>query len=89
MIWSEPQWGVKQFIVVAMFVILLLTRIFRKNEFVSRYKDLSSVIVFITVEIVLGIEFYQKKIYIGMAVLVLAAIAIAKFYYDKYRRDQE
>lgn len=87
--WIKPEWGIKHIIVAVLLIVLILTRIFNKNEFVKNYKDLISLLVFVTLAVILGIEFYQKKYYIGLVVLGLATLAIAKVYYDRYKSDKE
>jgi len=73
----------KHYILIGLLVVVLLMRIFNKKSFILKYKDFFNAFIFIILGVIVGIEFWKNKIYIGIVVLVLAALAIVKVYYDK------
>jgi hypothetical protein len=81
------EYGLKHYVVICLLLLLLVTRIFRKKQWVIKYKDNISIFIFIVLAIIVGIEFWTTKIYIGLVALVLGSIAIGKYFYDKKKRD--
>lgn len=79
--------GLKHYVVICLLILLLITRIFSKKQWILKYKDYVSIFIFVVLAIVVGIEFWTKQIYIGLIMLVLGAIALGKFFYDKNKQD--
>lgn len=81
------EFGLKHYVVIGLLLLWIITRIFRKKQFIIKYKDNISIFIFVVLAIIVGFEFWNAKIYIGLVVLVLGSIAIGKFFYDKKKQN--
>ena len=80
--------GFRHYAVLGLIVILLIMRIFAKKPLIAKNKDYISIFIFVMVGIIVGMEFWKKKIYIGLIALFLATLALGKMYWDKIKNNR-
>jgi hypothetical protein len=81
------EFGLKHYVVIGVLLLLVITRILHKKQLMIQYKDYISIFIFVVLAIIVGIEFWTAKIYIGLVMLVLGSFAIAKLFYDKMKQN--
>ena len=78
----------KHYLIIALGAVFLLKKIFEKKPFVKRYNMLISALIVAALAILIAVEFWSEKLYIGILAIGLGMFAILKLMLDAYRKPR-
>ncbi|HPD65946.1 MAG TPA: hypothetical protein P5050_09480 [Bacteroidia bacterium] len=79
--------NIQQIILLVLIFLFILKKLFARNPFVLKYDLYMSIVLLLGLVVLVAVEFWNKKLWIGVLAVVLGLIAILKILIDSNKRD--
>lgn len=79
--------NIQQIILLVLIFLFILKKLFARNPFVLKYDLYMSIVLLFGLVVLVAVEFWNKKLWIGVLAVVLGLIAILKILIDSNKRD--
>lgn len=79
--------NIQQIILLVLIFLFILKKLFARNPFVLKYDLYMSIVLLLGLVALVAVEFWNKKLWIGVLAVVLGLIAILKILIDSNKRD--